>query len=53
MESKITDARLIVATRNVMVHVYHAVSDDIVWGIAMVKVPVLKREVEQIIKGVG
>jgi len=41
---RITDARRIVAFRNRLIHGYATVSDEVVWGVMEVHVPVLQRE---------
>ena len=40
-----TNARKIVDTRNRIIHGYDTVSDDIIWGIVIKHLPVLKEEV--------
>lgn len=46
---EITAARRIVDTRNYVIHGYDSVTDDIMWGIVMRHLPVLKAEVEQLL----
>ena len=46
----ITNSRKIVDVRNIIIHGYDAVSDDIVWGIVLKHLPVLKLEVEKLLK---
>lgn len=48
-EIKITDARKIVDTRNYMIHGYDSLSLEIMWGIVIKKIPVLKKEIEQLL----
>jgi uncharacterized protein with HEPN domain len=45
---QITDLRAIVAFRNILVHAYAQVDDRIVWGIVQTKLPVLVREVDEL-----
>lgn len=44
----ITDLRSIVAFRNILVHAYAQVDDEIVWGIVQSKLPILIREVNEL-----
>lgn len=46
---EITSARRIVDTRNYVIHGYDSVTDDIMWGIIIRHLPLLKSEVEQLI----
>lgn len=46
----ITNSRKLVDTRNRIVHGYDAVSDDIIWGIVIKHLPVLKVEIEILLK---
>ncbi|AWA30942.1 antitoxin [Flavobacterium magnum] len=46
---KITDSRKIVDVRNRIIHGYDSVSDDVVWGIVIKQLPVLKTEVEKLL----
>ncbi|MWB95040.1 DUF86 domain-containing protein [Flavobacterium sp. GA093] len=48
-EIQITDSRKIVAVRNRIIHGYDSVSDDVIWGIVMKQLPILKREVENML----
>lgn len=45
----ITAARRIVDTRNYVVHGYDSVTDDIMWGIVIRHLPVLKDEVTRLL----
>jgi len=45
----ITDSRKIVGVRNRIIHGYDSVSDDVIWGIVIKQLPVLKIEVEQLL----
>lgn len=47
---QLSNSRKIVDTRNRIIHVYDAVSDDIIWGIVINHLPVLKTEAEQLLK---
>ncbi len=45
-EIKITSARRIVNTRNYLIHAYDSLRDDLIWGIVINHLPLLKSEVE-------
>ena len=45
----ISNARKIVDVRNRIIHGYDSVSDDIIWGIIIRNLPILKVEVEQLL----
>lgn len=45
-EIEITSARRIVDTRNYVIHGYDSVTDDIMWGIVVRHLPLLKTEVK-------
>ena len=47
---EITAARRIVDTRNYVIHGYDSVTDDIIWGIVMRHLPLLKSEVTKLIE---
>ena len=49
-EIKITDARKIVDTRNRIIHGYDKVSEDILWLIISKHLPLLEKEVNELIK---
>jgi len=46
---ELSNARKIVDTRNRIIHGYDTVSDDIIWGIIINHLPVLKSEVEKLL----
>jgi uncharacterized protein with HEPN domain len=46
----ITSARKIVDTRNFIIHAYDSLKPDILWGIVINHMPLLKREVEALMK---
>jgi uncharacterized protein with HEPN domain len=48
-ESQITDARRIVDFRNILIHAYDVVDEQVVWDIVERKLPVLRREVESLL----
>ena len=48
---KISNSRKIVDVRNRIIHGYDAVSDDIIWGIVIKNLPVLQKEVENLLEG--
>jgi len=45
----LSNSRKIVDTRNRIVHGYDTVSDEIIWGIVVLYLPVLKTEIEQLL----
>ncbi len=45
----ITDSRKIVDTRNRIVHGYDSVSEDVIWLIVIKCLPILKKEVEEVL----
>ena len=47
---QITNARKIVDTRNYIIHAYDSLSSDILWSIIVNHLPLLKTEVEELIK---
>ncbi len=49
-EIDITAARRIVDTRNYVIHGYDSVTDEILWGIVVRHLPVLKEEVSQLLQ---
>ena len=49
LEQAITDARLIVGFRNVMVHGYASIKPDAVWGVVDEELVILRREVEALL----
>jgi len=48
-EILITDSRKIVDVRNRIIHGYDTVSDDVIWGIVIKQLPILKNEVEKML----
>lgn len=46
----ITNARKIVDTRNYLIHGYDSLRPDIIWAIVINHLPVLRKEVERILK---
>ena len=47
---EITAARRIVDTRNYVIHGYDSVTDDVMWGIVIRHLPLLKAEVEKLLE---
>jgi uncharacterized protein with HEPN domain len=47
---QITDSRKIVDTRNRIIHGYDNVSDDVIWLIVNRYLPVLEKEVKELLK---
>jgi uncharacterized protein with HEPN domain len=48
--SSITDARQIIAFRNILVHGYDVVRDEVVWGILETDLSTLTRDVETLLE---
>lgn len=46
---QLSNSRKIVDTRNRIIHGYDTVSDDIIWGIIVKQLPLLKSEIEKLI----
>lgn len=46
---ELSNSRKIVDTRNRIIHVYDTVSDEIIWGIVVQYLPILKKEIEQLL----
>jgi uncharacterized protein with HEPN domain len=49
--SELSNSKKIVDTRNRIIHGYDTVSDDIIWGIVINHLPLLKQEVEKLLGG--
>lgn len=49
-EIPISSARKIVNTRNLVIHSYDSLDEEILWGIVIKHLPVLKREILQLLK---
>ena len=47
----ISSSRKIISFRNLLAHSYDSVEDEIVWGILQKNIPVLKSEINQLLKG--
>ena len=47
--SRITEYRRIIAFRNILVHNYSVVSDELVWDIVDTKLPTLNREIQTLL----
>jgi Protein of unknown function DUF86 len=47
---RITEHSRIIAFRNILIHGYANVDDQLVWDIVQTKLPVLRREVEALLK---
>jgi uncharacterized protein with HEPN domain len=48
-EIKISNSRKIVDARNKIIHGYDDISDDVIWGIVVNSLPILKSEVETLL----
>lgn len=48
-EVELSNSRKIVDTRNRIIHGYDSVSDEIIWGITIKHLPVLKEEIEKLL----
>jgi uncharacterized protein with HEPN domain len=51
LAARISEYRRIIAFRNILIHGYADVDDQLVWDILETKVPVLRREVEALLRG--
>jgi uncharacterized protein with HEPN domain len=49
--ARISEHRRIVAFRNILIHGYAEVDDRLVWDVVETKLPVLRREIEALMKG--
>lgn len=47
---KVSSAKNIIGLRNIIVHAYDAVDDEMIWAIIQKDIPVLKKEVEMLKK---
>lgn len=47
---EITNSRKIVDARNRIIHGYDSVSDDVIWGIVINYIPILKIEIEKLLE---
>jgi uncharacterized protein with HEPN domain len=47
---QLSNSRKIVDTRNRIIHGYDSVSDDIIWGIVINHLPLLKTDVQKLLK---
>jgi len=47
---QLSNSRKIVDTRNRIIHGYDSVSDDIIWGIIINHLPILKSEIEKLLE---
>jgi uncharacterized protein with HEPN domain len=50
LTKKITDSARIIAFRNRLIHGYATIADEVVWGVLESQLPVLMREVNQLLK---
>ena len=50
IDFKIENAKLIIGTRNRIVHAYDKISDDLIWSIIINHIPKLKEEIHQILQ---
>ncbi len=46
----ITNSRRIIETRNRIIHGYDTVSDEVLWGITQNHLPLLKKQIEALLK---
>lgn len=46
---ELSSSRKIVDTRNRIIHGYDTVSDEIIWGIVIIHLPILKKEIEKLL----
>jgi uncharacterized protein with HEPN domain len=48
--ARVEDHRRIIAFRNVLIHGYDSIGDDVVWGIVETKLPELLRRLEELLR---
>jgi uncharacterized protein with HEPN domain len=53
LATRITDYRRIIDFRNYINHVYHRIDHKLVWGVVEKDVPILLREVEEMLTSLG
>ncbi len=46
---QISDTRRIISFRNVLIHGYASISDEVVWGVVEVNLPKLRQEVDRLL----
>lgn len=51
-ELPITSARKIVDTRNFIIHAYDSLRPDMLWGIVINHLPLLKKEIKEILSSI-
>jgi uncharacterized protein with HEPN domain len=51
--NQITDFRRIIGFRNVLVHGYETIDDQIVWQMIQQHLPILKDQIEKLLVGFG
>ena len=51
--AKISDSRKISGFRNVLIHGYDSIDDEISWGIVQDKLPILRREIDELLRVTG
>ena len=49
-EIKISYARIIIDLRNIVIHAYDNINNAMIWKIIVRDIPILQREVEQLLK---
>lgn len=50
LAEQISEYRKIISFRNVLIHGYDAVDDEVTWRIVVEKLPILQRELEELLK---
>jgi uncharacterized protein with HEPN domain len=53
LSGDITESKRIIAFRNVLIHAYASVSDEVVWDILGTDLPRLRKEVEALLRSVS
>ena len=51
--ARISDYRRVVAFRNILIHGYADVDDRLVWDVVQAKLPILRRDVEELLREAG
>jgi len=50
LSGRISEASRIIAFRNRLIHAYAAIANEVVWGLLEAKLPLLRREVEELLR---
>jgi len=53
LSEAISDSKRIIAFRNILIHGYSAISNEVVWDVLRIHLPRLRKEVESLLEGSG